>query len=240
MSCPSTIPCCYEEQTAIFEKRPFGTVISDSGSSPARDLLNIIRSLSPSPYLDISSIPKPSTSTSYTIRTSTPITISSPQHTNSHPHYAPSPPPVPNLPIHPPPHSPRPTPPSRAGPTSVTGGSAGTRPRLRQAPSSPPDRRARDHLRPLGSQRGAAAVAQIERDTGVRGVVQAWTLDLGDFESVKAFAGRGRAGSWRGFDAVVGNCERCAGSVECGRGGWRRRWRLMCLGLFFAGVDGVS
>ncbi|OIW29182.1 NAD(P)-binding protein [Coniochaeta ligniaria NRRL 30616] len=35
---------------------------------------------------------------------------------------------------------------------------------------------------------GAAALAEIERDTGVRGVAEAWQLDLGDFSSVKAFA----------------------------------------------------
>lgn len=37
---------------------------------------------------------------------------------------------------------------------------------------------------------GEAALAEIERDTGVAGVAEAWLLDLGDFDSVRAFAGR--------------------------------------------------
>ncbi|KAB5539318.1 hypothetical protein GE09DRAFT_314072 [Coniochaeta sp. 2T2.1] len=35
---------------------------------------------------------------------------------------------------------------------------------------------------------GAAAVAEIERDTGITGKVEAWQLDLGNFDSVKQFA----------------------------------------------------
>lgn len=51
---------------------------------------------------------------------------------------------------------------------------------------------------------GAAAVAEIERDTGVRGVVEAWELDLGSFTSVAAFAGRAVAELDR-IDALVEN-----------------------------------
>jgi len=50
---------------------------------------------------------------------------------------------------------------------------------------------------------GEAAVAEIERDTGIRGVAEFWQLDLGDFDSVRAFATR--VTELERVDAVIEN-----------------------------------
>jgi NAD(P)-dependent dehydrogenase (short-subunit alcohol dehydrogenase family) len=50
---------------------------------------------------------------------------------------------------------------------------------------------------------GEAAVAEIERDTGIHGVVEVWQLDLSNFASVKAFAKR--ATGLERIDALIEN-----------------------------------
>ncbi|KAH8902365.1 NAD(P)-binding protein [Coniochaeta sp. PMI_546] len=51
--------------------------------------------------------------------------------------------------------------------------------------------------------KGEAALAEIERDTGIRGVAEVWQLDLGNFASVKAFAKK--AMGLERIDALIEN-----------------------------------
>lgn len=51
--------------------------------------------------------------------------------------------------------------------------------------------------------KGEAAVRDIEAQTGRKGVVEVWQLDLGSFESVKAFAERARG--LKRIDVLVEN-----------------------------------
>ena len=50
---------------------------------------------------------------------------------------------------------------------------------------------------------GEAAIAEIERDTGILGVAEVWQLDLGDFDNVKEFAKR--VDALERVDAVIEN-----------------------------------
>jgi NAD(P)-dependent dehydrogenase (short-subunit alcohol dehydrogenase family) len=51
--------------------------------------------------------------------------------------------------------------------------------------------------------KGAAALAEVETETGIKGVAEVWDLDLGDFDSVKAFAKK--VNELERIDAVIEN-----------------------------------